>query len=81
MLGSAMKLAEKALIELGYGRYKAHHARKTFADHDRNLFTQMYHADALEKRISITRQANEELAKVLAGDEEQKKKGSLDAWE
>jgi len=41
----------------------------------------MYHADAIEKRISITRQANEELAKVLEGDEEQKKKGSLDAWE
>jgi len=81
VLGSAMTLAEKALVELGYGSYEAHLARKTFADHDRNLFQQMYHADAIEKRISITRQANEELAKILEGDEEQKRKGSLDAWE
>jgi glutathione-regulated potassium-efflux system ancillary protein KefC len=81
IFGSAMDLAEKALVQLGYGAYEAHQASKKFADHDRNLFQQMYHADAVEKRISITRQANEELAKVLAGDEEQKKKGSLDAWE
>lgn len=81
MLGSAMVLAEKALVELGYGAYEAHHASKMFADHDRNLFHQLYRADALEKRISISRQANEELAKVLEGDEEQKKKVLRDAWE
>jgi len=81
IFGSAMDLAEKALVELGYGAYEANQASKKFAEHDRNLFQQMYHADAIEKRISITRQANEELAKVLEGDEEQKKKGSLDAWE
>lgn len=74
MLSSAMVLGEKALIELGYGDKEAQQASKVFADHDRNLFLRLYNADALEKRISITQQAYDELAKVLAGDDEQQKK-------
>ncbi len=78
MLSSAMVLGEKALIELGYGDKEAQQASKIFADHDRSLFLRLYNTDALEKRISITQQAYDELAKVLAGDDEQQKKGFED---
>jgi len=81
MLSSAMVLGERALIELGYGAYEAHQATKIFADHDRSLFQQLYEADALEKRISISQQARDELAIVLAGDEEEQKKRNADGWE
>jgi len=81
MLSSAMVLGERALVELGYGAYEAHQATKVFADHDRSLFQQLYQADALEKRISISQQARDELAIVLAGDEEEQKKRSNDGWD
>jgi len=81
MLSSAMVLGEKALVELGYGVYEAHQATKIFADHDRCLFQQLYKADALEKRISISQQARDELAKVLAGDEEEQRKRFTEGWE
>jgi len=81
MLSSAMVLGEKTLIELGYGAYEAHQASKVFADHDRSLFQQLYKADALEKRVSISKQARDELAIVLAGDEEERRKRFSEEWE
>lgn len=81
MLSSAMVLGEKALIELGYGAYDAHEATKKFADHDRSLFQQLYREEALEKRISISQQARDELAKTLAGDEEEQRSRFSDGWE
>lgn len=81
MLSSAMLLGEKALVELGYGAYEAHHATQIFSDHDQCLFQQLYQADALEKRISISRQARDELAKVLAGDQEEQNRRSNEGWE
>ncbi|MCU7837109.1 MAG: monovalent cation:proton antiporter-2 (CPA2) family protein [gamma proteobacterium symbiont of Taylorina sp.] len=80
MLSSAMILGEKTLTELGYGAYEAHHATKIFCDHDRNLFQQLYQTDALEKRISISRQARDELEKVLAGDQEEQSRRNYDGW-
>lgn len=81
MLSSAMMLGEKALVELGYGAYEAHHATNIFSDHDRSLFQQLYQTDALEKRISISRQARDELAKVLAGDQEEQNRRNNEGWE
>ncbi|MCW8931603.1 MAG: glutathione-regulated potassium-efflux system protein KefC [Gammaproteobacteria bacterium] len=81
MLSSAMYLGEKTLIELGYGAHEAHRATKMFADHDRSLFNKLYQTDALEKRISISREARDELAKVLAGDEEEKNRNKSEDWE
>lgn len=81
MLSSAMVLGEKALLELGYGAYEAHHATNIFSDHDRSLFQQLYQTDALEKRISISRQARDELAKVLAGDQEEQNRRNNEDWE
>ncbi len=81
MLSSAMVLGEKALIELGYGAYEAHHATKIFSDHDRSLFQQLYQTDALEKRIAISRQARDELVKVLAGDLEEEKRRNNEDWD
>jgi len=81
MLSSAMLLGEKALTELGYGAYEAHNATQIFSDHDNCLFQQLYQADALEKRISISRQARDELAKVLAGDQEEQNRQSNEDWE
>lgn len=81
MLSSAMHLGEKTLVELGYGAHEAHRATKVFADHDRSLFNKLYQADALEKRISISREARDELAKVLAGDEEEKNRNKTEDWE
>lgn len=81
MLSSAMQLGEKTLIELGYGAYGAHRATKMFADHDRSLFNKLYQTDALEKRISISREARDELTKVLAGDEEEKNRNKTEDWE
>jgi len=81
MLSSALVLGEKALVELGYGAYEAHHATKIFADHDRSLFQQLYQEEALETRISISRQARDELAKVLAGDQEEHDRRNNDAWD
>lgn len=81
MLSSAMLLGEKTLVKLGFGAYEAHRAAKVFADHDRGLFKKLYQTDALEKRISISRQARDELAKVLAGDEEEQNKYKNEDWE
>jgi len=81
MLSSAMLLGEKALVEVGLAPYEAHQATKTFADHDRNLFHQLYQTDALEKKISISQQSRDELALLLAGDEEEQKKRHTDEWE
>ncbi|MFK5986552.1 MAG: glutathione-regulated potassium-efflux system protein KefC [Pseudomonadota bacterium] len=81
MLSSAMVLGEKTLVELGYGAYQAHCATKVFADHDSSLFKQLYKADVLEKRITISRNARDELAKVLAGDEDELKRQKNGVWE
>ena len=70
--------AIKTLVELGYGAYEAHRATKLFADHDRSLFQQLYQTDALEKRISISRQSRDELAKVLAGDKKEQSRRNSD---
>lgn len=66
---------------MGYGAFEARRASKIFADHDRALFQQLYQTDALEKRISISQDARQELAKLLAGDEEEQRKRFHDGWE
>ena len=64
-----------------YGAYEAHRVTKIFSDRDHRLFQQLYYADALEKRISLSRQTKEELAIVLAANQEERSKRNYDAWE
>lgn len=81
LLESSFRLGEHALRHLGFGAYQARQAVNRFRDHDRELLQALYEADALDKRISITRQAREEVEKVLQADEEVLAKGDREGWE
>ncbi|MEN8171016.1 MAG: glutathione-regulated potassium-efflux system protein KefC [Pseudomonadota bacterium] len=64
----ALTLGGEALRKLGYGAYQARMAVNRFRDHDVELFRRLYQNEEVEKRISITREARDELEKVFAAD-------------
>ncbi|MEJ1470276.1 MAG: glutathione-regulated potassium-efflux system protein KefC [Candidatus Sedimenticola sp. (ex Thyasira tokunagai)] len=81
LLESALLLGEDALKQLGFGAYRAKKAAHAFRDHDRSLCDALYEADALEKHISITRQAREELEQVLSADAEELGRRRNHGWD
>ncbi|MET0103504.1 MAG: glutathione-regulated potassium-efflux system protein KefC [Sedimenticola sp.] len=81
ILESALLLGEEALKELGYGAYQAKQAAHAFRDHDEELFNTLYEEGALEKRISMQREAKDELEQVLAADEEDIEQRRKQAWD
>ncbi|MET0081786.1 MAG: glutathione-regulated potassium-efflux system protein KefC [Sedimenticola sp.] len=81
ILESALLLGEEALKELGYGAYQAKQAAHAFRDHDEELFNTLYKEGALEKRISMQREAKDELEQVLAADEEDIEQRRKQAWD
>ncbi|MBF0219887.1 MAG: glutathione-regulated potassium-efflux system protein KefC [Gammaproteobacteria bacterium] len=81
ILGSAMALGEAVLREMGYGAYRAKRAMHTFRKHDLHLFSQLFASDSLDKHISITKQAREELLQIFIADEEEIAKRSESGWD
>ncbi len=69
ILESALGMGEQVLRLLGHGAYQAKQRAHVFRARDLKLFWDMYEADALEKRISISREARDELERVLPADE------------
>lgn len=77
---SALSLGEQALKGLGFGAYRARRAKLDFRDHDQALFQALFEADALEKRISISKEAQDDLQKVLEGDQQALMQGRDQGW-
>jgi glutathione-regulated potassium-efflux system ancillary protein KefC len=65
----ALMLGGDALRQLGYGAYQARMAANRFRSHDVELFRRLYENEELEERISISREARDELEKIFAADE------------
>lgn len=80
ILESALVLGERVLRLLGHGAYQANQRVHLFRARDRKLFWDMYETDALEKRISISREARDELARVLAADDEALVRSRESGW-
>lgn len=80
LLESSFRLGEQALRHLGLGAYQARQAVNKFRDHDRVLLQALFEADALEKRIDITKQACSEVETVLAADEEALEQTRREGW-
>jgi len=68
---SALALGESALVELGYGAYRAKKLAHTFKRQDLKTLYQLHavHQDQ-EKLISIAQEANEELSRKFEVDEQ-----------
>lgn len=81
VLESALLLGEEALKALGYEAYRAKKAAHAFRDHDRALYDALYDADALEKHVSITLQARDELEQVLSADAEELDQRQEHGWD
>ncbi len=81
LLESALLVGEEALKQLGFGAYRAKKAAHAFRDHDQVLYDALYEVDALEKHISITRQAREELERVLSADAEALGRRRNNGWD
>ncbi|MES9858281.1 MAG: glutathione-regulated potassium-efflux system protein KefC [Sedimenticola sp.] len=81
LMESALLVGEEALKQLGYAAYRAKKATHAFRDHDRALYDDLYEADALEKHISLTRQASEELERVLSADAEELGRRHNHGWD
>jgi len=67
---AALRLGASALMELGYGRHRAHRAAQGFRAYDNELIDNLYqvHHDQSQV-ISISRQARDEIERLLQEDE------------
>lgn len=67
---SALRLGEFSLVELGYERHRAHRAAQRFRAYDNELIEELYqvHHDQSQV-ISISRQARDEIERLLQEDE------------
>jgi glutathione-regulated potassium-efflux system ancillary protein KefC len=67
---SALRLGEAALVDLGYERHRAHRAAQRFRAYDNQLIEELYqvHHDQSQV-ISISRQARDEIERLLQEDE------------
>jgi glutathione-regulated potassium-efflux system ancillary protein KefC len=67
---SALRLGESALVGLGYERHRAHRAAQRFRAYDNQLIEELYqvHHDQSQV-ISISRQARDEIERLLQEDE------------
>ncbi len=67
---AALRLGASALVELGYGRHRAHRAAQRFRAYDNELIDNLYqvHHDQSQV-ISISRQARDEIERLLHEDE------------
>ena len=74
---SALKLGESALVELGYERHRAHRAAQKFRAYDHQLIEELYqvHHDQSQV-ISISRQARDEIERLLQEDEAEITRGN-----
>ncbi len=78
---ASLRLGEKALIELGYGAYRAHCRANEFRDHDRQLMHTLYGHTGLDRRVSVTRADSEELGAIFAADERELDRRREEGWE
>jgi glutathione-regulated potassium-efflux system ancillary protein KefC len=67
---SALRLGESVLVDLGYERHRAHRAAQRFRAYDNELIEELYqvHHDHGQV-ISISRQARDEIERLLQEDE------------
>jgi len=67
---SALRLGESALVALGYERHRAHRAAQRFRAYDNELIGKLYevHHDQTQV-ISLSRQARDEIERLLQEDE------------
>lgn len=83
MFNSASELAAKALINLGFTRYEAYRASRTFKHHEEEVTQELYeHWQEDEKRfIQETRRFSEQLSETLQAEKNYSIHDDDDSWD
>lgn len=80
---SSIELAVSALCSLGYQKYQAHRAARTFKQHDKTIMQELYSLWGGDKKkyISEAKRFSEQLEKILLTEQEHSIHESDSAWD
>lgn len=83
MFNSATELGEKALANLGFTKYEAYRAARTFKHHDEEVLMELFEHWLVDKNryIEETRRFSEQLFEVLEAEKNYRSHETDEAWD